>query len=334
MSMTSTILGVAIGVVFVFMIFSLFLSTMLEAISAMLKLRGRALRVAIARLIEDPSVPVRQGGFGFVDRAIARLAKAPGATAASAAEVPTRTRETDPRAPQPLSFSAVFCHPLVAAGHEDARPSYVADANFTSALLHALLGAGGELSPAALAARVELLPRGRLRVALETALLDARGDWQKVREGIDRWYAHAMDRLSGEYKRFSQLVTFLLGLALAACFNIDTIKLAQQLYVDPVIRESLMAAAQKHVDENSAGTELQAKIDRWIEQRDLLARTVPGATASPGIPKWELVQHGWIGWLVTALAGMLGAPFWFDLLQKLTNLRGAGPKPPSATAQP
>ena len=28
-------------------------------------------------------------------------------------------------------------------------------------------------------------------------------------------------------------------------------------------------------------------------------------------------------------AGMLGAPFWFALLQKLTNLRGTGPKPAS-----
>jgi len=43
---------------------------------------------------------------------------------------------------------------------------------------------------------------------------------------------------------------------------------------------------------------------------------------------------------VTAFALALGAPFWFDLLGKVSNLRGAGrrdepkkrkPKPPAAT---
>ncbi len=35
------------------------------------------------------------------------------------------------------------------------------------------------------------------------------------------------------------------------------------------------------------------------------------------------------GWLITALALMLGAPFWFDLLTKFMSIRAAGVKPPS-----
>jgi hypothetical protein len=31
-----------------------------------------------------------------------------------------------------------------------------------------------------------------------------------------------------------------------------------------------------------------------------------------------------IGWIITALAISLGAPFWFDLLSKLMKVRGAG----------
>ncbi len=34
-----------------------------------------------------------------------------------------------------------------------------------------------------------------------------------------------------------------------------------------------------------------------------------------------------IGWLFTALAGSLGAPFWFDLLKRVANLRASGPNP-------
>ena len=34
-----------------------------------------------------------------------------------------------------------------------------------------------------------------------------------------------------------------------------------------------------------------------------------------------------IGLLASILAIMMGAPFWFDLLNKISNLRGAGKKP-------
>jgi len=37
-----------------------------------------------------------------------------------------------------------------------------------------------------------------------------------------------------------------------------------------------------------------------------------------------------IGWLISGLAVALGAPFWFDLLNKLVNLRGTGPRPAPA----
>ncbi|WPQ63640.1 hypothetical protein SIO70_02030 [Chitinophaga sancti] len=37
-----------------------------------------------------------------------------------------------------------------------------------------------------------------------------------------------------------------------------------------------------------------------------------------------------LGWLLTAFAISLGAPFWFDLLNKIIQLRGTGPKPVAA----
>jgi hypothetical protein len=40
---------------------------------------------------------------------------------------------------------------------------------------------------------------------------------------------------------------------------------------------------------------------------------------------------GWLlcvgGWLLSIIAISLGAPFWFDLLSKLMNVRNAGQKP-------
>ncbi len=48
-------------------------------------------------------------------------------------------------------------------------------------------------------------------------------------------------------------------------------------------------------------------------------------------------QNGWLvfaGWLVTALALSLGAPFWFDLLNKVVQARTSGPQIPATTDKP
>ena len=42
---------------------------------------------------------------------------------------------------------------------------------------------------------------------------------------------------------------------------------------------------------------------------------------------WYVVLTKLMGWIVTALAISLVAPFWFDLLRKLVNLRSSGNKP-------
>jgi hypothetical protein len=41
-----------------------------------------------------------------------------------------------------------------------------------------------------------------------------------------------------------------------------------------------------------------------------------------------------LGWLLTVLALSLGAPFWFDLLNKFMNVRFAGKSPDEASKKP
>ena len=38
---------------------------------------------------------------------------------------------------------------------------------------------------------------------------------------------------------------------------------------------------------------------------------------------WDQVKWHWLGWILTALAISLGAPFWFDLLNKFIVIRSA-----------
>jgi hypothetical protein len=49
---------------------------------------------------------------------------------------------------------------------------------------------------------------------------------------------------------------------------------------------------------------------------------------------WFWLKRHALGCFLTAAALSLGAPFWFDLLNKLVNLRSAGEKPESVTAKP
>jgi hypothetical protein len=41
-----------------------------------------------------------------------------------------------------------------------------------------------------------------------------------------------------------------------------------------------------------------------------------------------------LGWLITAFAVSLGAPFWFDLLNKFVNVRASGKPPEEKPKEP
>lgn len=59
-----------------------------------------------------------------------------------------------------------------------------------------------------------------------------------------------------------------------------------------------------------------------------LGKAVAGCLHGIGTGGAAAVLSRLAGWLLTALAVSLGAPFWFDLLNRLVDLRGAGKKPP------
>jgi hypothetical protein len=79
-----------------------------------------------------------------------------------------------------------------------------------------------------------------------------------------------------------------------------------------------------------------------------LSKSTPAGKANGQVLPWEenandagqlLLQHS-LGWLLTALAATLGAPFWFDMLNRVISIRAAGkppeeePKPPKSVSVP
>lgn len=194
------------------------------------------------------------------------------------------------------------------------------------------------------------------RAALLALIRDARGDIDRLRGGIERWYDEQMARVSGWYKRWAQWRLFLAGAILAVLANLSALDVAQSLYRDEPVRQAVVAkalssegcpaepgaardeclAAQRTVLEDLplplgwALDDAMADCAAYNEGRSCLRRPwlaprfLAHALRETG-PVGVLVTL--LGWLVTAAAVSFGAPFWFDALNKLGSLRTAGRRP-------
>ena len=155
---------------------------------------------------------------------------------------------------------------------------------------------------------------------------DSKNDIGKVQQNIEEWFEDSMERLSGWYKRRTQVVIFALAIGVSIAMNVDSIRLVSSLYRDATVRAAAVAAAQRVAAQPSdiAGNQAQKE----LEQLNL-----PIGWADPQLPSAN-DPVGWffkvVGLFLTAFAVAQGAPFWFDTLNKLVNVRSTG-EPPTIT---
>ena len=170
----------------------------------------------------------------------------------------------------------------------------------------------------------------KLEGTLTTLADSAAGSIEAFRDEIEGWFRQGMDSVSGWYKRWTQAVQFGLALALAALVNIDVIRIAAALQADAQLRHAAAAHAMEVARTVPPPTVAQG--DSQAQYRDALTKL--NATTLP--MGWEgnsvryFYEHPfWVvfGWLIAAVAASFGAPFWFDLLKRVANLRGAEPNP-------
>lgn len=211
---------------------------------------------------------------------------------------------------------AVYAHPLVNP-HADgnarseralpSKPSYIAPAHFAIALVDSLWKTPGDF--ASLAAAIEAIPDPQLRRALQGLYGRAR-DLQQFQDMLASWFDNAMARMSGSYKRKQLLISLLLALLLAIMFNIDSIHLFRTLWQQPTLSAHL----------HDAPTAIDA-----ATMQALLALPI-GWNGFPPVPGADFALQV-AGWLITASTALFGAPFWFDLMQRVVRMRGTGSKP-------
>jgi hypothetical protein len=151
----------------------------------------------------------------------------------------------------------------------------------------------------------------------------------KFRAAIERSFDETMDRVSGWYKRRVQLILFVIALVAVGAMNADSFSIAQRLWKNDALRSAVVTQANAAVTKgkpacnisgSSASPEDAAKCLDKVKQLGIpLGWSKDTSPSGWGIPGRIL------GLLLTAFAVLLGAPFWFDLLGKVSQLRGAGP---------
>lgn len=291
-------LDVAIGLVVVYLGASLFVTIIGEYVSQLFNLRGRALRHALVALVD---------------------ATAPGEPASNSLAIRLKKNP----ALKPFFEAKEFW------ARNDV-PSYVDPVVIARALLGESEGSG----------------KAKLPTGLQ-AIAGAVGETtDQMVAAVSHWVDSSLTVLSERFKRHQRWVTTVTALVVTVLLNLDTVALATHLYVDKEARDAVVAVAVDVTSKtsNEAFTRCYGlpaadrEKDPACAQVVLLVDAVRGRNASLGrLPiGWgplppSLRDHRWPaqvgGWILTALALSLGAPFWFDLLGRFVNVRNGIRRP-------
>ncbi|WP_018083578.1 hypothetical protein [Asticcacaulis benevestitus] len=271
-------------------------------------------------------------------------------------------------------------------------PSYIPSGHFAFVVLDMLASRGGQqtegrLDPQAILAASRDLPNARLAKMVQFAVSNSGGDIDKARLFMENWYNATMDRVSGWYRHETQTLIFWLALVVCVVLNVNTVVIAQSLYLSPSLRKAVEASSQQYYTTHSTLETSQMTLessknplsaldlplgwnDTTIDTMNHLFRfcspKASGGCPEPvkvtKMPKWAgttwdnlptKLSASWqnisertvnlyrgtpslgdnalfnvlplislfMGWLMTAFAVTLGAPFWFDILSKLMTVR-------------
>ena len=295
------ILQVVIGIVFILLLLSLFATTIMELLAAGLSLRGKNLEKALKNMLASTDIDehILQA---FKDNSLYRQ----------------------------LSFQY--------GKKRVAPPSYMSADSFQSILFDIILK-GKTTSIHNLKEELVKVADKDLQNVLFQLMQDAEENLDMFKGEVMKWYENIMDRASGWYKRLTQKILVVVGIAIAVAFNADTIAIYQHLSSDPAALASVVNMAEKFVADNEDNDTLgyQATDPELQETIDNLKSLMENQINQINPVGWQNIEvaemdaTSWVmkalGWVVTALAISLGAPFWFDLLRKIVNVRSSGNKP-------
>jgi hypothetical protein len=136
-----------------------------------------------------------------------------------------------------------------------------------------------------------------------------------------------MEAIGGAYRRWARRWAIAISVIVVVGLQIDAIAIANSLYNDRPLRDAVVGTATNGtLCEQAVGL---AETEKCVSQEldELSAEGLPVGWGVEG-PGDTL---GWLsrvrGLAITAAAASLGAPFWFDVLNRVGSLRNVGNKP-------
>lgn len=233
---------------------------------------------------------------------------------------------------------AVYSHHLVNGMTSDvedpqSKPSYLPGDVFATALTDVLGLSGDGFS--ALAVKKALAKRafkGAHTQALVALANESGTDLTAFRAKVASWFDASMDRATGWYKRSLKTISFYVSLALVFAFNADTITVSGALWQQPAALSAQARAVGSQASMPTPGVNFlqDARLQNLIGWH---ASPKPGEIdLDPGDPlRQPRTAAGWAlkltGLLATVLLVSLGAPFWFDFLNRMNSVSSSGVKP-------
>jgi hypothetical protein len=326
-------LDIAIGLAFIFFLLATLALTIQEFIAAILGLRARTLEQGLRSMLEDP-----KDGWKYVDRfydhaLITSLYRTP---PPDVVVMNTKRRRDVGAAPAGRNahtqsrgaFARAFAFFKRTRG-----PSYISPRSFALVVLDNFAADDDQKTFFDRGVdAVEELPVG-LRERIKPLIGGPQKDVENLRTNLEAWYDDTMARVSGWYKRKTQIIVIVIGVVLVPAINANTIAMAQRMWKDDTVRAAVLVQARADASAKppagktpAATTTADQKLTDAADSVDKVVKVgIPMGWRGAAVPHGaEGIATAVVGWLLTILAISLGAPFWFDLLSRFSRLRSSG----------
>ncbi|MGA2370402.1 MAG: hypothetical protein ACLPPV_15920 [Candidatus Korobacteraceae bacterium] len=297
----SSTLEVLIGLIFVYLLLAIICTTMNEWIAGIFKTRSTTLKRAIVQLLDQQP-------------------------------------ETKDSPDRNWFLQQFYAHPLIAGmsgPKKNELPAYLSARTFATAVMDiATPRKPGVITFADLETGINNLPAGDVKTTLLAVIQTSNNNLQQAQKDIEAWFNDTMDRVSGWYKRTTQIWTVIIAAVLVLCANADTLQIAKTLWTDPTLRAELVEQAKARAAQaqapaqtaDNANAPPAANQPATQNELDELGQVVGWSHQSVPATPGQWADHI-LGWILSIVAVSLGAPFWFDLLNKFMRIRNGGDAP-------
>lgn len=228
------VLDVVIGLVFVYLLYSMLATILQELLATAFSFRSKILERAIFRMLEDGKLFNKRFG------SLIALFKKQGQIEKSKSIA-----------------SQFYNHPMIKYLGEDkynSKPAYITKETFSKVMIDLLRADDLNLEEDITSLIKKTISDGKLPASgikiddetlrfIRSVWSEAQGNVTDFRKLLEKWFDDTMERCTGWYKKTTQYILLVIGLIISILFNVDSISIAGKLEKDPNLRNAVVQQA-------------------------------------------------------------------------------------------